>query len=248
MPVLNHSDLETATLATGHYGYSGTRLGDLGAAEYTLVSIVADASGSVAPFRAEMEGALQQIVHACRYSPRADNLLLRLTAFADTLREVHGFKLLENCHPDDYDGCLRPCGGSTALYDAAENVVSATVAYGQRLAAGHFAANGIVFVLTDGADNVSTLPARAVGEAIARAVQEEALESLTTILIGVNVGNTEVARYLATFRQEAGFSEYVEMADADGATLARLADFIARSIRAQSVALGTGAPSRSLTF
>ena len=115
-------------------------LQNLGAAEYTLATIVNDVSGSVASFRAEMEAALREIIGACKYSPRADNLLVRLVTFADRLDEVHGFKLLEQCRVEDYRKVLR-VGGNTALYDSAENAVAATADYGEQLTRAGYAAN-----------------------------------------------------------------------------------------------------------
>ena len=45
MPVLTSINaLRQVALPTNGYGYSATRLDDLGAAEYTLVSIVCDAT------------------------------------------------------------------------------------------------------------------------------------------------------------------------------------------------------------
>ena len=126
MPLLNDANLGPRNLPTGHYGYSGTRLEDLGAAEYTLVSIAVDDSGSVTQFRHEMEECLREIIQACKHSPRADNLLVRLVTFSDRLAEVHGFKLLQACNLADYQGVFR-AGGNTALYDATENAVAATV-------------------------------------------------------------------------------------------------------------------------
>ena len=248
MPLLTTTDdLRQAALPTSGYGYSATRLDDLGAAEYTLVSIVCDASGSVAAFRDELEQALKSIVQACQFSPRADNLLLRLVSFDNALRELHGFKLLERCNLSDYDGVLR-IGGATALYDAAENAVSATTDYARQLGASDFAANAIVFVLTDGMDNASTLTARSVKEALTQAVAEEALESMLSVLIGVNVSDQTVGGYLQDFKTDVGFTQYVEIGKADAKTLSKLADFVSRSISAQSRSLGTGGSSQSLTF
>src|SRR5829696_5087520 len=107
MPILNNASLDAVTLPNSHYGYSATRLDELGATEYTVVTIACDVSGSTAAFTFEMESALARIVQACKSSPRADNLLLRLVAFDDTLSELHGFKLLENCNVTDYGGVLR---------------------------------------------------------------------------------------------------------------------------------------------
>ena len=247
MPLLNDSGLRQTALTTNSYGYSATGLDDLGASEYTLVTIACDVSGSVSAFRAELEQTLQSIVSACRLSPRADNLLLRLVAFDNALHELHGFKLLERCYQNDYCGILH-IGGATALYDAAENAVTATTDYAARLAAGDFAANAIVFVLTDGMDNASSLTARLVKEALALAVVSEALESVVSVLVGVNVQDRTAGGYLQDFKTDVGFTQYVEIGRADSKTLAKLADFVSRSISAQSQSLGTGGPSQSLTF
>lgn len=247
MPVLNDTTLDEVSLPNSHYGYSATGLEHLGATEYTVASIACDVSGSTAAFLFDMEAAITEIVRACKFSPRADNLLLRLVAFDDTLREAHGFKLLENCDLADYAGVLKP-GGSTALFDAAENAATSVTHYGGRLAAADFSANSILFVITDGMDNASKSTARGVKAALRGAVQSEALESVVSILIGVNVQDPEAARHLKQFQHDAGFTQYIELDKADAQTLARLAQFVSRSISAQSQALGSGGSSQPLVF
>lgn len=239
MPILNDMTLDEVELPNSNYGYSATRIEDLGATEYTVATIACDVSGSTVGFKMEMEAAITRIVQACKFSPRADNLLLRLVEFDDSLDEIHGFKLLENCNAADYAGRLR-AGGSTALFDATENAVSATVNYGQQLSTNDFSANAILFVITDGCDNASKLPPQRVKEALRRAVTSEALESVISVLIGVNVQDPMVSQQLRAFHQDAGFTQYVELDQADAKTLARLAHFVSQSISAQSQSLGTG--------
>ena len=173
--------------------------------------------------------------------------MIRLVTFSTGMTEVHGFKLLEQCNPDDYKKILRTNGG-TALYDAAENAISAITAYGKQLSDADFATNGIVFVLTDGEDNASKLTVRNVRDGLQGAVMNESLESLISILIGVNVQDARIGAYLQDFKNEAGFTQYVEIDKADAKSLARLADFVSRSISAQSKALGSGGSSTILTF
>ncbi len=105
---------ETPTPITSTFTFSPVNLTTLGATEYTLVSVTADRSGSVRDFAREMEQALKEIVSACRKSPRADNLLLRLTRFDHELEEVHGFRQLADCATDAYDGVL-DARGTTPL-------------------------------------------------------------------------------------------------------------------------------------
>ena len=247
MPIFNDATMQQQALPSGQYGFSATRLDDLGATEYTLVTIVCDASPSVSKFVKEMEKALVEIVKACKFSPRADNLMIRLVTFATGMTEVHGFKLLEQCNVNDYKNVIRTYGG-TALYDAAENAISAISAYGRQLTDADFATNGIVFVITDGEDNASKLAIRNVRDALTSAVQTEALESFLSILIGVNVQDPNIGAYLQDFKNEAGFTQYVEIDNADAKALAKLADFVSRSISAQSKALGSGGSSQILTF
>jgi hypothetical protein len=239
--------MESHALTGSNYGFSATRVEDLGATEYTIVAITGDRSGSVSSFQKEIEGCIKEIVKSCQHSPRADNLMMRLTTFDTRLDEVHGFRPLSECNLDDYDGAISP-GGMTALYDAACNAMDAATQYGKDLTENDFDVNAIVFVLTDGMDNASTFTPVQVKEALGNAVQSEALESIVSILVGVNVTDPTVSQYLKDFHAAAGFTQYVELGDAKANTLAKLADFVSRSISAQSQALGTGGPSQSLSF
>jgi hypothetical protein len=247
MPILNDPNMGQQSLHTGHYGFSATRIEDLGATEYTLVTIVNDVSPSVADFVQEMETALREILKACKYSLRADNLLVRLVTFSRDMEEVHGFKLLDQCRLDDYQGVLR-IGCATALFDAAENAISAFTAYGKQLADAGFSVNGIVFVITDGEDNASRLRARHVREALAGALRTEALSSLISVLVGVNVADPDIGAYLQDFKVEAGFTQYVEIGGANASTLAQLAAFVTRSISTQSQSLASASAAPSLGF
>lgn len=242
--------MESHQIAGTNFGFSAVGIDDLGASEYTLVGIVADATPSVTDFKAEIEKAVAEVVKSCRHSPRADNLLMRVTQFnsgPDSPFEVHGFKPLEGCNPDDYNDFLS-LARLTALYDASTEMVESIVRYGKDLAENDYECNAIVFVITDGYDNQSTLTRKAVKDAISKAIQVEALESIVTVLIGVNVNEPTMSQFLKDFEKEAGFTQYVECDNADARTLAKLAEFVSKSISSQSQALGTGGPSQSLQF
>lgn len=247
MPLFTTTDLTAHTLSGSSYGYSGTRIDRLGATEFTLVAIAADASGSVGPFKTQIERCVQETVSACRSAPRADNLMLRLVQFDSRLDELHGFRPLLDCAVDRYAGCLSP-GGCTALYDATHNAVASVTAYGRDLVEQGLSANAIVFVITDGEDNSSQMTAGSVRDAILDAVRSEYIESVLTVLVGVNVKEPRLAQSLLSFSTSAGFDHYLELDDADASTLARLADFLSRSIQAQSQVLGSGGASQVLTF
>ncbi len=192
-----------------------------------------------------MEKTIGSIVESCRQSPRNDCLLLRVIAFNNRTREIHGFKPLMDCNPGDYTGALN-CGGSTALYDASLDGVESLTAYGSQLTADDYNVNGIVIVITDGGDNVSTNGIPEVKMALESVVTDENLESLVSILVGVNVNSC--SRMLNEYSTNAGFTQHVDAGDATPKTLARLAAFVSKSITSQSQAIGTGGPSKTLVF
>jgi len=282
----------------GHFGFSAVKREDLGASEYTLVTIVDDVSGSTAGFTKEMEAAVKEIVSACAHSERADNLMIRLVKFDTQVMEVHGYKLLNQCSGGDYDGALRP-GGATALYDATIDAMEASLNFAEELDEQEdILSNGIVFVITDGYDNSSTYTPKEVGKSLRAAIKSEKLESLVTVLISVdhqgytqfvivkededrheisdfnaasvdgktydkyddasqaakaNPGTKVVPVYqqgeqLSEFDRTARFSAFLPLEDSSKNTLAKLAQFVSKSISSQSQSLGTGKPSESVTF
>jgi uncharacterized protein YegL len=229
------------------FSFSGQRIGGLGATEFTVASLAVDKSGSVSAFKVELEKCMGEVVKACRKSPRADNMMLRTTAFDHKLEEVNGFKTLNNINPDDYTNSIH-IGGTTALHDAALEASTAMMVYAESMVKQDFSVNGILIVVTDGDDNASISPVSSVRLALANAVKDEKLESLVSILVGVNITDPNMKKRLDSFHQEAGFTQFISLDDASEKTLAKLAQFISKSISAQSQALGTGGPSKSLTF
>jgi hypothetical protein len=73
------------------------------------------------------------------------------------------------------------------------------------------------------------------------------LESLKTILIGIG-DETQVENYLKNFASNAGLDQYLWVGNATPSKIAKLADFISRSVSSASQSLGTGGPSANLTF
>lgn len=246
MPQL--ADLETHQIGGTNFKFSGARIEDLGATEYTLGLILVDVSGSVWDFRSQIEGALKVTVKSCRRSPRADNMMLRVVFFDSRVQEFHGYKTLADCNEADYDNAM-PDGGMTALHDAVFEGVQSLLQYGQQLVDNDFDVNACVFVITDGQDNDSKTTRKMVKDALADAKRKEILESIMPVLIGVNTdATTGLSSYLEDFKDEAGFQQYVEIGSATEKALAKLGGFISKSFSSQSQALGTGGPSQSLTF
>lgn len=248
MPRLTDPNVEQHKVPVGNFTYSAAKIENLGASEFTLVTIVNDTSGSVSSYKDLMEKTLAEIQKACKHSPRADYLLVRHLQFNDSVRETHGFVPLDSLKPDQYAGSLN-VGGSTALFDATKNGLLAMSDYAKKLASQHFMANGILIVVTDGDDNVSVASADDVKKAFETVRKTEALESVLSILVGVGYGDdTYIRDKLDAFQAEVGFTQFVDQKDANEKTLAKLAAFVSKSISSQSQALGTGSASKPLTF
>ena len=248
MPILQNDDDNKFTSMSG-FRFSGTNINTLAnrASEYTLVGIAADRSGSVCMFAKEIEGCLKEALSGCQKSPRVDNLLVRLVTFNHNQSEEHGFRPLADCPIGTYDGVIKP-GGGTALYDTTIDVVDSMATYGKELIKQDCMANGIAVIITDGMDESSVNSISGVKAAFARAMASECLESVVTILIGVNVIEPAVSRALQRFKDEAGFTQYVEVKDASQKTFAKIAGFISKSVSSQSQSIGQGAASQPITF
>lgn len=226
------------------FQFSGIRPDKLGSTEYTLVSLVLDKTGSVSGFAPQLLDVKKSIIQACRKSPRANFLLFRNTEFNDSVEEVHGFLELQTIDENQYQ--VPQCTGLTALYDAVFSAVAASNLYAKDLTDKEFGVNSIVFVITDGDDNRSIETISSVKNEINKGVQNEWLESMQVILIGVN--SAQYKQKLEAFTQQAQLSQYIEVSDASPSKLAKLAQFVSRSISSQSQALGSGEPSQLLTF
>lgn len=226
------------------FAYSGVSVNNILATEVTMAIGLLDESGSTTSFSKAMEECVKMIVRSLRLSPRADNLVYRHAHFGSVFREVHGYNLLQDLNESDYTGCYKS-GGATALYDSLNNVFRACKDYGDQLAGARRMANAIVYVITDGEDNQSTLTVNDARKALAEVIASESLESIITILIGVNP-DQRIQTNLQKMAQEVGFTQYVPLTDASEKTLAKLANFISHSISSQSQAVGSAGPSQTL--
>ncbi len=245
MPRLD-KDMELGTInGLAVFKFSGVRTDKLEATEYTLVTIAVDVTGSVIGFENDLRQALIAAVEACQKSPRSDNLLLRVLQFSTRvgIDELHGFKPLAEIDPQVNYPEFEP-DGLTPLYDAVYSSVGAMNAYARKLADDDFLANGIVFIITDGMDNHSAATPAMIKQEIEKARHNEDLESLVTVLIGINA--QDCAQWLTDFKQEASLDQYIDVGEATRGKLAKLAAFISQSISSQSQALGTGGPSQNI--
>lgn len=244
----DEENMEAHNLGGSPYGYSGTKITNLTSPEYTLVTIAVDDSGSVETFRSGLEKLITTIAQTLFKSPRADYLLVRVVGFGNQLNEIHGFKLLSDIQLAVYDGCLND-GGGTYLFGACKNALDSMFDYACQLFENEYKVNGLFYCMTDGDDNMSNrhnIKVSDVSAALKRFKQQEVMESIVSILVGVNIQNSTLKQYLDSFAKAAGFDHFLSMDDADPKTLERIAGFGSQSISLQSQALGSGGPSQQI--
>lgn len=241
----------SVTFSTGTFGFSGTNINDIEVGDaVTLVGIAVDTSYSIGNFTKELTNALKDVVRSCQSSPRSDNLMIRVVNFDVKSNEYHGFKELNKCDVNVYNNTFSKLGNSTALYDACVDTIESINKYGGELTSSDYTVNGIVVVLTDGDDNNSSQTKASVKKALQTATGEKKLESLVSILVGVNTDDAGVSILLKDFAREAGFTKYIDIKEASPKEIAKLAQFISKSISSQSQTLAGGSTvtSQSLSF
>ncbi len=236
----------------GHFGFTAVSMDDLEAAGYTLATIVCDRSGSTSGFQQDMEKALKASVEALQESKTFDpeTVMLRVLTIDNDVEEQHGYIPLLDIDTDRYDGILS-ARGMTALFDGCVDAAQAASNYGLQLRRDHYNANGIMIVITDGANNAGKFSSPVDVDEVKKAFQEtqrsESLESFTSILIAVNA--LSYSTVLRDFHADAGFTvPVVDLKDASPETIAKIGDFIVSSVSSTSTALGTGGPSQTIKF
>ena len=234
MPIITNEEINK--IPGSNFQFSAVKPENLGAAEYTLVTVVIDITGSVYMFSKNLLTMLQEVIKACQKNPRSENLMVRVVAFNNRIHELHGFRLLSDINPADYTEFN--CDGNTALYDATYSSIAATLAYADSLMKNDFNVNGCVYIITDGEDNASHTTKKMILAEIEKSKKGELIESLITVLIGINTADCK--NYLDAFKDEAGLTQFVDMGEVTPGKLAKLAGFVSKSISNQSQSVGTG--------
>jgi hypothetical protein len=234
------------------FGFTGATIDDLGATEYTLVTIALDETGSIQNFESQIREMLILSIEACKKSPHSNNLLVRVIRFGSQyahrggpgVDEVHGFKTLSEIDTAAYPTLHG--GGGTPLYDAVYSGVGAANTYAKSLTDMDFGVNGITIVITDGENTRSIATAKMVADELKRSTSQEVMESHLSILVGIDTGGGNKFT-IQQFQTETGMDKFIWAGDATPGKLAKLAEFVSQSISSTSQALGTGGPSQNIS-
>jgi hypothetical protein len=133
-------------------GAAGTALENITASDVTLVTVLIDASSSIA--HAKLEQAVRDgqnaLIDAFAGSKEKDSILLALWTFNDSPKVVHSYVPVGDATRLDaknYRG-----SGTTTLYDTWCSALAANVAYAEKLRDSGTPVRSVVVVITDGAD------------------------------------------------------------------------------------------------
>ena len=188
----------TSTLLTGHLGAvviagaAGMDLEDLVASDVTLVTVLVDASSSIAGSGLEqaIRDGQNALIDAFAASRERHSVLLATWTFNDEIRVVHSYVPIDDATRLDaanYAGV-----GATHLYDTWCDALGANVAYAQRLRDGGTPCRSIVVVITDGEDCGSRRSA-----ADCARISKDLLASEQFVLAFVGVGSDAGFRAIA---------------------------------------------------
>lgn len=189
----------SSSLLTGNLGAlvlagaAGKDLEDLTAADVTLVTVLIDASSSIADRgleKAVREGQ-NALLDAFAGAKERDAVLLACWTFSGTMDVLHSYVPVEDATRLDAKN-YRACG-STALYDTWCNALAANVAYAQRLRDGGTPTRSVVVVVTDGEDVGSNRTAADCAR-LSRDLLASELFTLALVGVGTDVNFEHVAK------------------------------------------------------
>jgi uncharacterized protein YegL len=157
---------QTSTLITGNLGAivlagaAGKALEDITASDVTLVTLLIDASGSIADRGLEqaVRDGETSLLDAFSGAKEKDSVLLALWTFNGDQKVLHSYVPVEDA--TRLDARNYRAGGATRLYDTWCDALAANVAYAQRLRDGGTPTRSVVVVVTDGEDVGSSRTSR----------------------------------------------------------------------------------------
>ncbi len=189
----------SSSLITGNLGNlvlagaAGKDLEDITASDVTLVTVLIDASSSIAD--RGLEQAVREGQHALldafSGAKERDAVLLACWTFAAQASVVHSYVPVGDATRLDAKS-YRACG-STALYDTWCSALAANVAYAQRLRDGGTPARSVVVVVTDGED-VSSARTAADCARLSRDLLASELFTLALVGVGKDANFEHVAK------------------------------------------------------
>lgn len=189
----------TSSLITGNLGNlvltgaAGKDLEDITASDVTLVTVLIDASSSIADRgleKAVREGQ-NALLDAFSGAKERDAVLLACWTFSGSVDVVHSYVSVADATRLDTRNYR--AAGSTALYDTWCDALAANVTYAQRLRDGGTPTRSVVVVVTDGED-VGSKRSSADCAKLSRDLLASEQFTLALVGVGTDVNFEHVAR------------------------------------------------------
>jgi len=220
---------------------------------YTIVGVTTDQSGSIYKVRGDLFTMNEQIDTDLKAGAGKHTIIVRRTAFTshfpNNVREQHGFLPALAVDPNTHFPIVNSHGeyGGTPLADGVMETILAAKEQAMQLITvqGVPLVNLALAFLTDGGETGSRYTPSDIKAAIEQILAEGEIESIVTILVGVDcpVGHLNRQR-LEDFQQAAGLSKFIPFEDMTPGAFGQVARVISQTFTSSSQALGSGGPSK----
>lgn len=152
--------------------------------EVILVAMAMDVSPSIQSFEVHLNEGFKALVEELQQSHVASKVMVKVIDFNEVVTERTGYIPITQVDPKAF--IFKASGSGTALVDAAKKAVEATVDYRTHLEATGINVKTLVFVITDGAENMSRAKFSDVATILDNVSKEERNAfSFETILFGI---------------------------------------------------------------
>jgi hypothetical protein len=225
--------------------------------KYTVVGITTDQSGSIYGVRGDLFAMNEAIDRDLKAGAGKHTIIVRRTAFTDNfpnnVREQHGFLPALAVDPTNHFPVVNSYGeyGGTPLADGVMETILAAKEQAMQLIniQGVPLVNLALAFLTDGGETGSRFKPADIKAAIEQILAEGEIESIVTILVGVDCSEntTEGKRTrqkLETFQQQAGLTKFIPFDEMTPGAFGQVARVISQTFTSTSQALGSGGPSK----
>jgi uncharacterized protein YegL len=235
----------------GSVSFSPAQVDSLTSTTYTLVSILVDMSGSISGSEQQIENAVRMTLEASRSA--RDNVLVQISQFNDNYHNIFNDYtelgvILENMN--QLSGIFMPGGGTNMFPSIEKDFVQIERKAGE-MANLDYLVNGLFILITDGEDTSggSLATCRKIVDRFRDPANEKrSMESVRFILVEVGGSVQSLDRIVNDLNFQKGIDQRVSLNNADTQTMKALAEFMSKSVKAQSAAIGTGGPSQAVAF
>jgi len=196
---------------------------------------VIDTSYSVMTYIRELNHAFNDFVETMQKSHVAEKLFVSVIEFHNKVRVKSGFQPIKNLKKANF---AKSIGGATALYDATKLGIENALQYRETLENSGVETKTLLFIITDGEDNMSKTPPHLIKKVLDDVKKDEqSAFSFTSILFGVgNQANFKKAQ------QEMGIQHLAEIGTS-GVEIKKMIAFISQSISSISMGQAPNSPN-----